>query len=127
MENRHLVVHLEDSPNRQAVVHQALMEAGYSHEDIWQTADPQEALNMIRDFHDEILIVITDNHIEERGDWAEKVVAAAHRAGVQHILVYSSSAPNMESAPVITKTADLSQDRSLVREWAQTATRRKAA
>lgn len=93
MGTRHLLVNLEDSKTKQALVKQAWLAVGGKREDLFQTEDPKEVLGMIHDLAAEILEVITDNDIEGQGTWAIKVAEAAAREKISHVLVYSGHVP----------------------------------
>ncbi len=61
------LLNIDDSPRKREIVMEACLLVGASREQIWQTEDPDEALQLINDFKVALLGVITDNQIEGHG------------------------------------------------------------
>jgi hypothetical protein len=119
MEERHLLIHLDDSETKRRLVEQAWLEADGRRDDLFQTDDPEEVLGVIRDCGTEALAVITDNEIEGKGNWAIKVAQAALRAGIEHILVYSGAIPKDLPAKVasLARTSNPGEDKAHLQAW----------
>ena len=119
MEERHLLIHLDDSETKRRLVEQAWLEAGGRRTDLLQTEDPEEVLGMIEAYGAEALAVITDNEIEGKGNWAVNVAVASLRAGVEHVLVYSGAIPKDLPSKVgsLARTSNPGEDEANLRAW----------
>ena len=95
------------------------MLVGASREQIWQTEDPDEALQLIKDLNVALLGVITDNQIEGHGPIGVQIAeTAARRLGGSRVLGYSTT--GFSKLPVeVTQclAADRHSDRAAIQSW----------
>lgn len=86
------LLNIDDSPRKREIVMEACLLVGASREQIWQTEDPDEALQLINDLKVALLGVITDNQIEGHGPIGVQIAeTAAHRLGGSKVLGYSTT------------------------------------
>jgi hypothetical protein len=87
--DRHIVLILDDSKRKLSEDEEAALQAGIKREDVYPFEDPTEAEEAIKDLHDQILAVVTDDFIDGFGKVGVRMVGLANRWNIP-VLIYTT-------------------------------------